>query len=132
LKAQVAHLDAHHECDCVLTLQVIEVLPGVEPPWWLASNPETVDNPPHLPISALFRTRALLAGGGFDPTFRMSEDMELLFRLERNGARLASLPDALVVRRIHGTSASYQTEQMHRDLVRAVRPLTDPSRLPRV
>src|SRR5207247_2193730 len=133
LQRQIDHLDAHPECSCVMTNQRVEIDAGVElPPMLQWLRGALRDNSP-LPISVIVRTPTLYACGGFDPSLATSEDMDLLFRLRRGGYEIAQLPEALVIRRIHGDNATYTTpSQMKRDLLRAVRPPTLGAGAPRV
>src|SRR5207245_8335948 len=117
---QTDYLARNADCSCVLTHQVLEVLPGITPPAWIHHHPETLDCPPYLPVSSMVSINALLEAGGFDPSYRLSEDMEWLFRLERSGANVTKLDEVLVRRRIHGANAPYQTPPMNPDLIRAV------------
>jgi len=132
VQIQTDYLARNADCSCVLTHQVLEVLPGITPPAWIHHHPETLDCPPYLPVSSMVSINALLEAGGFDPSYRLSEDMEWLFRLERSGANVTKLDEVLVRRRIHGANATYQTQQMNADLMRAVRALTSRSHLPLV
>ena len=56
--------------------------------------------------TAMLRTAAVRAVGGFDPAFPIVEDLDLCYRLAGRGGRFAILPDVLVDYRIspHGVS----------------------------
>src|SRR4051812_14375801 len=79
VERQLAYLKAHPDTACVLTRQRVVVDDGAATPVWLRGFPEGLDDAPPLPISGLIRTTALYQCGGFDPSFRTAEDMELLF-----------------------------------------------------
>ncbi|MDP8975951.1 MAG: glycosyltransferase [Actinomycetota bacterium] len=121
LAVQIAHLGSHPHVGAVLVSQEIDVEPGVEPPGWLLANPQHLDEGGYLPISVLVATDLLRKLGGFDPSYLMSEDMELLFRLHKAGVVVEKLDDVLVRRRIHGANLTYNARPMERDLLRAVR-----------
>ena len=124
IAVQVERLLSDPRCDCVLTHQHVVLDDGAEPPRWLEMDLDHLTKPTKLPISALVRVQSLLHAGGFDPAFRTSEEMDVLMRLTRSGAVLDTLPDVTVIRHIHGRNASYDLEQMDRDIVRAIAPMT--------
>jgi glycosyltransferase involved in cell wall biosynthesis len=121
---QVERLAAAPPCDCVLTHQQVVLDEAAAPPRWLEMDMENLDKPTKLPISAMVRVSSLLLSGGFDPAFRTAEEMDLLMRLTRSGAALDTLPDVAVLRHIHGANVTYDLEQMDRDIVRAIAPMT--------
>ena len=121
LAVQVGHLLRNPRVGAVLVKQDVFLGPGVEPPSWLKANPEMLGDGGFLPISVVLSAELLRRIGGFDPAYRMSEDMELLFRLQRSGVVVDKLEDVLVGRRIHGANLTYQTGPMQRYLLRAVR-----------
>ena len=50
----------------------------------------------------MMRRRVLDTIGGFDETFRYSEDMDLLVRVREHGIEIAILPEIVLYRRFHG------------------------------
>lgn len=69
--------------------------PGTGDPWvdlmgWRLGNT----------ISNLWRKEALIAAGGWDPSCRRGQDYDMMFRLLRNGARVAYCPQALAFNRV--------------------------------
>jgi glycosyltransferase involved in cell wall biosynthesis len=101
LTLQVNHLLEHAEAACVLGKQV-----WTDPPPWLSRDVvyEELGGIPLL--SAVFRTDVLRAVGGFDPSYRTGEDMDLLFRLRERGLEIAIVPDIVLHRRFHGSNLS--------------------------
>ena len=83
LSVQVGHLVEHPDVDCVLGRQE-----WIDPPPWLTRDVVygELDGIP-LP-SAVFRKQSLDEIGGFDPTYRTGEDMDLLVRLREHGGNL--------------------------------------------
>jgi glycosyltransferase involved in cell wall biosynthesis len=122
---QVAFLEAHPECGCVMTDHELVILPGVVPPSFLLNRltPQGTAELMGLPICFMTRTRDIYASGGFDAQLETAEDMDILFRLQKFGSVLDRLHEDLVVKRIHGANATYRTEQMNRDLLRSMRKL---------
>jgi len=80
----------------------------------------------------MVRLRSLLEHGGFDPSFRTAEDLELLMRLERGGAHTGHIREPLTVKTIHGTNATYATEAMRSGHLRAVQRLAKPPSSPAI
>ena len=58
------------------------------------------------PVSGLFRRDLLESIGGFDETFDLGDDLDLLVRLRERGHEIAVLDDRLVVRHIHARNTS--------------------------
>lgn len=121
LAAQAEHLDAHPEVDCVITRQELLLEPGAAPPDWL--------HPKHAPddlvdvhvMSAMIRRSAANRVGGFDPAYRVGEELDWLFRLREAGVVVEILPFVGVRRRIHDDNLSRQPGTVGPPLVRALR-----------
>jgi GT2 family glycosyltransferase len=74
----------------------------MNPPPWLGRDPVYGDLD-GVPIgSAMFRREVFDAIGGFDETFRYSEDMDLLVRMREYEVEIAVLPEIVLYRRFHG------------------------------
>lgn len=114
LTLQAAYLDEHPDVDCVLGRQE-----WMNPPPWLGRDPVYGDLD-GLPIgSAMFRRTVFDTIGGFDPSFRHSEDMDFLIRVRERGFRIAVLPEVVLYRRYHElqmTAASPSTPPILRSL----------------
>lgn len=85
--------------------QIVSLLPNVAAPPWLA--PHELDAPSAYPGSALFHASALLLIGGWEPTLRIAEDIELFGRLRVAGSPMAHLGDPLLRRWVHGANVTY-------------------------
>jgi len=97
LSMQAGYLLEHPEIGCVLGRQE-----WMNPPPWLGRDPVYGDLD-GIPIgSAMLRRSVLDEVGGFDPTFRHSEDMDLLVRVREHGVGIAILPEIVLYRRYHG------------------------------
>jgi len=69
--------------------------------------------------TVLYRREALLAAGGFDPSFRACEDYELYLRMARQGAILCG-PEVLADYRHHGANMSADRAMMLRTVLRVL------------
>lgn len=97
LTLQATYLLEHPQVGCVLGRQE-----WMNPPPWLGRDPVYGDLD-GVPIgSAMFRREVFDAMGGFDETFRHSEDMDLLVRMRERGVEIAVLPEIVLYRRFHG------------------------------
>lgn len=97
LTLQAEYLLEHPDVDCVLGRQE-----WMNPPPWLGRDPVFGDLD-GVPIgSAMFRRVVFDAVGGFDESFRHSEDMDLLVRIREHGFQVAILSEVVLYRRFHG------------------------------
>ena len=64
--------------------------------------------------SMLFRRGVLQSVGGFDPTLRAGEDLDLMFRLREQGHLVAHTPEVVCERRIHAKNVSRDGAEMTR------------------
>jgi glycosyltransferase involved in cell wall biosynthesis len=109
LRIQIGYLEEHPEVACVLGRQQ-----WIDPPPWLPRD-MLYGELGGIPLpSAVFRAAVLNQLGGFDPSFRTGEDMDLLFRLREAGHGIVVLPDVLLYRRYHGTNLSVVTSPENR------------------
>lgn len=123
LSVQVGHLLEHPDVDCVLGRQE-----WINPPPWLTRDAVygELDGIP-LP-SAVFRKRALDEIGGFDPTYRTGEDMDLLVRLRERGGKIVVLPDLVLYRRFHGSNLSHVGRPAKDPILRSLKAKLDRER----
>lgn len=97
LTLQATYLLEHPEVGCVLGRQE-----WMNPPPWLGRDPVYGDLD-GIPIgSAMFRRSVYDEIGGFDATFRHSEDMDLLLRIRERGIAISILSEVVLYRRFHG------------------------------
>lgn len=97
LTLQSTYLMNHPEVGCVLGRQE-----WLDPPPWLGRDQRFGDLD-GVPIgSAMMRRGVFEAIGGFDESFRHSEDMDLLFRVREHGFGIEVLADVVLYRRFHG------------------------------
>ena len=67
----------------------------------------------------LARAAVLRSAGGYDETFRYSQDYELLLRLSGAGHSLANLPERLVGWRVRGDSLSWGNKRQELAAIKA-------------
>jgi alpha-1,6-rhamnosyltransferase len=109
LRIQVGYLEEHTEVACVLGRQE-----WIDPPPWLPRD-ALYGELGGIPLpSAVFRTAVLRELGGFDPSFRTGEDVDLLMRLREAKHEITVLPDVVLYRRYHGSNLSILTSPENR------------------
>jgi glycosyltransferase involved in cell wall biosynthesis len=116
VSAQVRYLQANPEVGCVLVRQRTVVQPGTEPPPWI----DREDGGAQVQ-SAMVRRGVIEQVGGYNPDYRMSENMEWLGRIKTAGFRIDVMDDIVVDRRLHGTNLSYDRRELQRGLLASLR-----------
>lgn len=97
LTLQVQHLLDHPEVGCVLGRQQ-----WINPPPWLTRDAVYGDLDGIPLLSAMIRRSVFDELGGFDPSFRVAEDTDLLIRMRERQIEIAILPVIILHRRFHG------------------------------
>lgn len=87
--------------------------PGVELPWWV--YPDSVQI-----LSFVIRKRVLDQVGGFDPEWRLAQDVEWTSRFLARGFKMDSSPEVVMRRRFHGSNSAYRNPGDLRFLMRAL------------
>jgi glycosyltransferase involved in cell wall biosynthesis len=121
LERQVARLGADPPADLVIGVERIEVVDGVPVPRWVAGLPPPDVAPRYYTMSMLIDRAWIDRVGGFDESIRVGEDVDLLVRLRAAGARMATIDDVVVVRRVHGDNLIYAEDDVDASLARALR-----------
>jgi GT2 family glycosyltransferase len=78
-------------------------------------------------VTAVIRKELLDAVGGFDESFRISEDRDLLIRLREHGAAMEVLPDVVLEKRWHDASTT-ATRARPSDIARSLKAKLDRQR----
>ena len=128
LTTQVEHLRTHPDIGCVIMKQELLLEPGMTVPSWVRPLGAPDDVVGGLMVTAMVRVEAAQLVGGFDPSYRVCEDVDWLFRLREAGVELEILPAVGVLRRIHRDNASHQVSAMRSALTRVVRERLERSR----
>jgi glycosyltransferase involved in cell wall biosynthesis len=99
LSLQAAYLVENPGIACVLGRQE-----WMNPPPWLTRDAVYGDLDGIPLLSAMIRRSVFDELGGFDPSFRVAEDTDLLIRMRQRGVELAILPEVVLYRRFHGAN----------------------------
>lgn len=121
LSRQVDFLLAHPQVDCVLARYEVFFEPGIDQRGWLERYPSRDGERVH-PVSGLIRRSVLQRVGGFDPTYRLAEGMDLLFRMRAAEVEIAVLPEILMSYRAHHTGSP---PDIQRGLLRSLKSQID-------
>jgi glycosyltransferase involved in cell wall biosynthesis len=108
VRVQVDHLLENPGVGCVMGRQE-----WINPPPWLTRDAVYGDLDGIPPGSAMFRRSVLEELGGFDPTFRWGEDMDLLVRLRERGVQIDVLPEIVLLRRFTGSNMTAPSNRPH-------------------
>lgn len=121
LDRQVAHLEAHPEAECCVTLVQHEMIPGMLPPPGFRT--ELLERPvPGMIMECLVARRSVFERvGAFDPSFATGEDTDWYARARDMGVRIDIIPETMVRKRVHGTNASLGDPGNSALLLRALR-----------
>jgi alpha-1,6-rhamnosyltransferase len=116
LGLQARYLIDHPQIEAVLGRQE-----WLNAPDWLARDAVYGDLA-GVPVggSAMFRRDALVAVGGYDPTFRTGEDTDLLIRMRERGHAYVVLPEVVLYRRFREDSLT-GGQAFHVQLLRSLR-----------
>jgi len=115
LSLQVSYLLEHPEAGCVLGRQE-----WTNPPPWLTRDPVYGDLDGIPLLSAMIRREVFEGLGGFDPSFRVAEDTDMLVRMRERGIEIAILPVVILHRRFVGSNLTAGGESP-RALLRSLR-----------
>jgi glycosyltransferase involved in cell wall biosynthesis len=131
VSTQMRYLAEHPLVGCVLTHQEVRLEAGAPSPQWMAAaeSGQSADSasassssayPAVQALTALVRRSAAEPVGWFDPSMRLSDDVDWLMRLREAGVGIAVIPERLLVRRVHGSNISYETSTSQQELLRSV------------
>src|SRR5439155_18200427 len=107
---QARYLTEHPEVGCVLGRQE-----WINPPSWLTRDAVYGDLDGIAPGTAMIRRDVLEQLGGFDPSFRWGEDMDLLVRMREHDVELVVLPEVVLHRRFTGSNMTAPTNRPERN-----------------
>ena len=120
LAFQVDYLSTHSESDVVIGLADYAVQPSVDPPHWFDRPDSRLRNP----MTMMTRRAVFDLVGLFDPTYRVREDTEWMFRAVTAGVTVTRADKVLIRRRLHGGNLTYAhdavREAFHNTILSAV------------
>lgn len=127
---QVEYLESHPEYDIVMTRQEVLLEPGAELPFWAREDDAQLLLPaghghqqlpgPHV-MTMLGRRAAFERVGPFAEDMPRAEDFDWVFRAAELGLGLTSIPEELLVRRVHEHNLTQDEEDTRRWLMEAFR-----------
>ena len=120
IETQCARLAAEPSVDAVIGLEQIEVADGVAPPKWVRELPPVEEFPRYYNMSVLLDREWLDRVDGFDEAVRIGEDIDLMVRLRAEGARVGTLDQVVVIRRVHGDNLIYREDEVEGSMLRAL------------
>lgn len=113
-------LDSDPSVGLVMGTQRLFVEPGAALPEWVPEGDAEAIDPQKLPRGGpggcIVRRSALEVVGPFDESMLHSEDTDWFLRSRDLGVVWALIPDVVLVRRIHGTNLTYDTEAQRRSM----------------
>lgn len=104
----------------VIGRQSFQVAPGIEPPPEVRTAMLTEGTPPYT-MTMFLATATIRSIGGFDESFPVGEDLELLMRLQREGVSMVQHDNVWTIRRVFGDNLVYDSDALTRATVRAIR-----------
>lgn len=104
----------------LLGRQSFRVATGIEPPPEVRKALLTGGTHPY-PMTMFLATATIRSIGGFDESFAVGEDLDLLMRLQRGGVPIVQHENVWTVRRVFGDNLVYDSDALTRATVRAIR-----------
>jgi glycosyltransferase involved in cell wall biosynthesis len=121
LSAQISyHLD-HPQVGYTIAKQRIFLEPGAVAPSWYKTEFLLEDHMAFIPSALVVRRSVFDQIGDFDSSYRHGNDADWFFRAKDAGIPMGILSETLLLRRIHGSNLSYETQSMKSDLLLALK-----------
>ena len=114
LEVQAGYMDAHPDVGMTFTHQRLIFEAGVERPYWVRDEMVGADSPVVGTCSMMARTHLFPLVGEFDLSKTPSDDTDWIFRAKQAGVAELTLPETLLLRRVHAENLS------------TVKPLSEP------
>ena len=119
LEIQIQYFASHPAVDVVVGAEESIIEPDAAPS--LVRRRRQTEDARFYPMSMMVRRPALDRVGGFDPSYRVGEDLDWLFRAGRAGLVIATLPNVLTMHRIHAHNLSESTGAIQESILRSLR-----------
>jgi glycosyltransferase involved in cell wall biosynthesis len=117
---QVRYLTDNPGVDVVLCAEELAVEPDA-PPETVRPRDSRGPGPRFHTMSMMARRRTFAIVGGFNPSYRVGEDLDWLFRASAAGLVVGKLDRVLMRRRLHGANLSSRTREIKAAILRSVR-----------
>jgi glycosyltransferase involved in cell wall biosynthesis len=118
LELQAAHLRAHPRIDGVVCgEEVVDDPPASRP----RAEPRARRNGRFHTMSLMLRRSSLERVGRFDPSYRVAEDLDFLYRAAAAGLVIDAVDRVLTRRRLHDANLSYDTDAIRSGILRSLR-----------
>lgn len=116
LSIQIAYMLQHPDISITATKVRNFIEPGTQLPPWFDPENELDDQESPIPSTLVVRKTVFSQIGVFSPDYRASEDLEWLCRARDAQIPMITLPEMLILRRLHGANLSWQTwrQSVHR------------------
>ncbi len=106
LEVQAGFMDAHPEIGMTFTHQRLVFEAGVERPYWVREEMIGADSPVVGTCSMMARAHLFPQIGDFDETKTPADDSDWIFRAKQVGVGYLTLPETLLIRRVHAENLS--------------------------
>jgi glycosyltransferase involved in cell wall biosynthesis len=117
---QVRYLSEHPGVDLVLGAEELAAEPDA-PPEMIRRRRARGPGPRFHIMSMMVRRDAFRVVGGFDPSYRVAEDLDWLFRARAAGLVVGTLDRVLTRHRLHRGNLSYRTHEINAGIIRSLR-----------
>lgn len=117
---QVGYLAEHPGVDLVLCAEELIVEPDA-PPDPIRRRDARGPGPRFHTMSMMVRRNTFKIVGGFDPSYRVAEDLDWLFRVSAAGLVVGKLDRVLTRHRMHHDNLSYRTHEIKAGIIRSLR-----------
>lgn len=104
----------------VLGHQAFHVAAGIDPPPGIRDALRVGGTHPYT-MSMFLALTTIRSVDGFDESFAVSEDLDILMRLRRSGVSVIQREDVWTLRRVFGDNLVYDSDAVDRAILRAVR-----------
>lgn len=109
LSIQIEYMLEHFDVGITATHAFNFLESGTHPPNWFKPDKHLGNTDGIIPSTWVVRKNVFREIGGFSPDYRASEDIEWLCRARDSQVLIATLPEVMVMRRLHGSNLSWKT-----------------------
>jgi glycosyltransferase involved in cell wall biosynthesis len=117
---QLACLTEHPDLDAVLGAQTVTMEADAPPERVRRHQSRGPRSEFHI-MSMMVRRRALDRVGGFDPSYRVAEDLDWLFRASAAHLEIGKIDAVLTRRRVHASNLSHRARDIQAAMIRSLR-----------